>query len=62
MSPILLLIIGALWFTFIGGTIFAYLEKKFDKWGIALAIILLCAVLLTVLAVMASGGGTATMN
>jgi tetrahydromethanopterin S-methyltransferase subunit D len=62
MNPMLILLIGILWVAFFGGTILAYLDKKFDKWGMGLVVLFILALVFTLLAVFGVGGGTPTMN
>jgi hypothetical protein len=58
----MLMLVGVLWLTFLGGAMLAYLDKKFDKWGVPLAIIFVAALVITLLGVMGLGHDTATMN
>lgn len=62
MNPLFLILIAILWIATFGGVLLAYLEKKFDRWGVALAILFVLALVATVLGIMSMGHGTATMN
>lgn len=62
MNPALLVILAIAWLAPIGATLYAYLENKLAKWSIGIVILFGIAIVATLVAVMAGGQSTATMN
>lgn len=63
MNPILLLMAGALWFSFFGVLFLAYLESKLKQWGVVIVALLIVAFVATMaLILFSNGGGTQVVN
>lgn len=62
MNPALLVILAIAWLTPLGALLYAYLENKLAKWSVAVVILFVIAIVITLVAVMAGGQSTATMN